>query len=157
MSKKNLLSAGLEPATTGLKVLRSTDWATKACEVPMGFEPMSLESKPRVITPTLWDQKNTGYFSSSFTPGGTRTHNLRIRSPTRYPIAPLGLVYSWRGSNSRPTAHKTVALTNWATEAKCLSNRLVHQVGFEPTHPKIAGLKSAALDHSATDAFISLW
>ena len=29
--KKNLLSAGLEPATTGLKVLRSTDWATKAC------------------------------------------------------------------------------------------------------------------------------
>ena len=28
----------------------------------------------------------------------------------------------------------------------------LHEVGFEPTHPKITELKSAALDHSAIQA-----
>ena len=30
----------------------------------------------------------------------------------------------------------------------------VPEVGFEPTHPKITELKSAALDHSAIQAII---
>ena len=56
------------------------------------------------------------------TPSGTRTHNPQIRSLMRYPIAPLGrteilfLLYPWRGLNPRPRAHKTRALTDWATE-----------------------------------------
>ena len=34
--------------------------------------------------------------------------------------------------------------------------KLLHPVGFEPTHPKITELESIALDHSATDACIVL-
>ena len=30
-----------------------------------------------------------------------------------------------------------------------IQSQLLLRVGFEPTHPKIADLKSAALDHSA--------
>jgi hypothetical protein len=33
----------------------------------------------------------------------------------------------------------------------------MYQAGFEPAHPEIVGLKSTALDHSATDTlFICL-
>ncbi len=30
----------------------------------------------------------------------------------------------------------------------------VHEVGFDPTHPKIIELKSSALDHSAIQAYV---
>ena len=33
-------------------------------------------------------------------------------------------------------------------------NYYVPEVGFEPTHPKITELKSAALDHSAIQAVV---
>ncbi len=36
------------------------------------------------------------------------------------------------------------------------SNIILPEVGFEPTHPKITELKSAALDHSAIQAYLLL-
>ena len=43
--------------------------------------------------------------------------------------------------------------THTRTEELSLSLSLfLHPVGFEPTHPKITELKSAALDHSAKSA-----
>ena len=67
----------------------------------MGFEPTKrfaseLESDPfdqtRVHTPmTIRFFSLPDCLGQSFlTPGETRTHNLKIRSLARYPIAPLG-------------------------------------------------------------------
>ena len=46
------------------------------------------------------------------TPGGTRTHNLTLRRGAPYPLGHrgIGLKCSRRGSNPRPSAHKTNAL-----------------------------------------------
>ena len=49
------------------------------------------------------------------------------------------------GSNRRPSAHKTDALTNWAKWA-------LREVGFEPTRTYTADLKSAPLDLSGIRA-----
>ena len=48
-------------------------------------------------------------------PGGTRTHNLRIRSPLLCPVelrAPQKIWSGKRDSNPRPTAWKAVALAS---------------------------------------------
>ena len=104
---------------------------------------------------------------------GIRTRNRWIRSPTRYPIAPQGhilfdaintdvyfFVYFFidsrrRDSNSRPPAYKAGAMTTMLLRHKNVTYCLP-EVGFEPTHPKITELKSAALDHSAIQALVTL-
>ena len=77
---------------------------------------------------------------------------------------------SYAGSNRRPSAHKTDALTNWAKTGNsyninstitlehfytnithCVKPPL-HRVGFEPTRTNTADLKSAPLDLSGIDA-----
>ena len=37
---------------------------------------------------------------------------------------------------------------------KKMKKKILLEVGFEPTHPKIIELKSTALDHSATQAIL---
>ena len=50
--------------------------------------------------------------TTGITPGGTRTHNLTLRRGAPYPLGHrgIGLKCSRRGSNPRPSAHKTNAL-----------------------------------------------
>ena len=75
---------------------------------------------------------------------GDRTPDHNLKRVALYRLSYCG-IWSRRDLNPRPPAHKTGALTNWAT-------RSMHRVGFEPTHPKIRHLKCRALDHSANDA-----
>ena len=79
--------------------------------------------------------------------GETRTHNLLIRSQTRYPIAPLGHL-------NAPCRDRTDDLvvnshTLYPTE---LTEQLMLGVGFEPTRANTEGLKSSPLDHSGIQA-----
>ena len=53
-------------------------------------------------------------------------------------------------SRTRSENHATRPLTR--TGYICNIQCVMHPVGFEPTHPKITELKSAALDHSAKSA-----
>ena len=49
--------AGFEPATTGFKVLRTTNCATgQFFDVPGGFEPPFSESESDVLATILWDK-----------------------------------------------------------------------------------------------------
>ena len=57
-----------------------------------------------------------GHWDELSTSSGTRTHNLTLRRGAPYPLGHRGYMHnmytkcSWRGSNPRPSAHKTNAL-----------------------------------------------
>ena len=102
-------------------------WQTKnKKKVLPGFEPGLLDSKSRVITITLQDRNTKG-----ITPGGTRTHNLTLRRGAPYPLGHRGqstLKCSWRGSNPRPSAHKTNALPlSYRSKYICESFRFTYE------------------------------
>ena len=87
------------------------------------------------------------------THGGIWTHNLRIRSPTRYPIAPRGpklqtficnLSRQRQGSNLRgqsPMDFKSISLT---TRTRCRATI----AGIEPARAKPNCLAGSHLNHS---------
>ena len=63
--------------------------------IAVGFEPTKhiardLESLPFDRSGTLSNAQVFNYLN--YTLCGTRTHNLQIRSLTRYPVAPIGLI-----------------------------------------------------------------
>ena len=58
------------------------------------------------------------------------------------------------GSNPAGNAVR-IYIFDTTTKIKKKKN-VLHPVGFEPTHPKITELESIALDHSATDAHLSV-
>ena len=62
--------------------------------------------------------------TTCITPGGTRTHNLTLRRGAPYPLGHrgIGLKCSRRGSNPRPSAHKTNALPlSYGSDNTCKS------------------------------------
>ena len=72
--------------------------------IAVGFEPTKhmqeilslspLTARERYHLPEINYSGNYtkgSYTSSNYTLCGTRTHNLQIRSLTRYPVAPIGL------------------------------------------------------------------
>ena len=62
--------------------------------------------------------------TTGITPGGTRTHNLTLRRGAPYPLGHrgIGLKCSRRGSNPRPSAHKTNALPlSYGSDNTCKS------------------------------------
>ena len=65
------------------------------------------------------------------------------------PVDRLGIRVgcSWWGSNPRPIAHKTIALTTELQELVCYFNYL-HGVGFEPTKHIALDLESSPFDRS---------
>ena len=108
--------------------------------IAAGFEPAKRDAQDLKSYPI--DQTRGRYLNASLKEGfillkkdyihdGIRTRNLQIRSLPRYPVAPHGQTmnlfhgeinflfilkddscYLRRGSNPRPRAHKTRALTN---------------------------------------------
>ena len=64
--------------------------------IAVGFEPTKhiardLESLPFDRSGTL-PFTRSNFTKDNYTLCGTRTHNLQIRSLTRYPVAPIGLI-----------------------------------------------------------------
>ena len=49
--------------------------------------------------------------TSRFTPGGTRTHNLWIRSPTPYPLGHRGWWFEWSASPTKSVILKQHGIT----------------------------------------------
>ena len=84
---------GLEPATTQLKAKRSTIWATQTMVSHMGLEPMTTWLKVK---------RSTDWANVTSDSDGIWTHNLLIRSQTRYPIAPQNQECLRRDLNPRP-------------------------------------------------------
>ena len=108
---------------------------------------------------------------------GDRTHDLRIMRPTRcqlrqscisYVIRMLYAYHTyhtqnifWRDLNPKSLRmiknirvyHNSVHISMIVTIEQNIIRYVMPGVGFEPTHPKITELKSAALDHSAIQAY----
>ena len=109
--------------------------------IAVGFEPTKhiardLESLPFDRSGTLPLIVKIVYqrlfISDKITLCGTRTHNLQIRSLTRYPVAPIGLIASPKGK----------------TYAFFLRKTLMLEVGFEPTKRVASDLKSLPFDRT---------
>ena len=134
---------GLEPTTTRLKVLRSTNWANVT----------SIWGRIRT-SELLRDQcfNNSGSFDRLDTHTGDsseiRTHEALRMCSWGTPLWPLGntiktimkichkIKCSIWDSNPWPRAHKTRALTNWANRT------IVSYVGLEPTTTRLKVLRS---------------
>ena len=85
---------GLEPLTVGLKVQRSTDWASGATWIPLFSSLFSVPSYHLILRsiivlnePFASTKSVSNWYSA---PQGTRTLNCWIKSPTLYRLSQRG-------------------------------------------------------------------
>src|SRR5688500_17067463 len=80
---------GLEPTTPGITIQYSTIELQPPCENAVPSAKFSVLSDPAHALPLLNTHNqtpNTAREGGSGTPGGTRTHNPRLRRPVLYPL-----------------------------------------------------------------------
>ena len=74
----------------------------------VGFEPTSVKTQSILSAPPWTARANWLVNVKSKALCGTRTHNLKIRSLTRYPIAPHGRLFKLAGRSLAYTTPKGI-------------------------------------------------